>query len=440
VLNADRKKWTALGFAMVLAVLFTACGSDIPAAVNQAGTPTIVPSLTPSSTSTMVNISLSTGLTSTPPLSILVWWPAALYPDEKSAAARTLHGQLTAYTASTSQVVTVRVKRNDGLGSIYQTLLSGSVVAQSDMPDLALLRRSDLVLAVAAKLVEQIDTKSLPTADFYPAGLALGQVNGNQYGIPYVLEVQQIVYRTTALPTPPHTLDDLVANGQPILFPAGAAKGVNTTLLEQYLAVGGQIADNKGAPTLSIEPLRAVLHYYEQAAATKIVTPQILDYTSPLQYWQAFLSGKANLVQVDSTTYLAQRANLTNVGTMPILLSASATPTSAIDGWLWVVTTPDPDRQAQALSLLAWLIRNDQQGAFTQAMGVLPSQRSALAAWGNDSYAAFAGTLLEQTAIPPQDAINLRVAAALQSAFADVITGQKTADLAASDAQASVGQ
>ncbi len=442
MLSADKKKWTVLSVATLLTALFTACSSGAPAAVNQAGTPTVVPSLTANaiSTSAQTNTPTSSGLTSTPQLSILVWWPAALYPDEKSAAVRTLHEQLNAYTASTSQVVTVRVKRNEGLGSIYQTLLSGSVVAQSDMPDLALLRRSDLALAVAAKLVEQIDTKALSTTDFYPTGLALGQINGNQYGIPYVLEVQQVIYRTTALPTPPHTLDELVVSGQNILFPAGVLKGVNTTLLQQYLAMGGHITDSKGAPTLDIDPLRNVLHYYEQAVVAKVVSPQLLDYVNLSQYWQTFLNGKANLVQVDSTTYLAQRANLTNVGTIPILLPASSTPISAIDGWLWVVTTPDPDRQARALSLLSWFIRSDQQGAFTQAMGVLPSQRSALMAWGDDKYAAFAGTLLEQPAVPPQDVIDPQVASALQDAFVGVLSGRKTADLAANDAQASVAK
>jgi ABC-type glycerol-3-phosphate transport system substrate-binding protein len=293
-------------------------------------------------------------------------------------------------------------------------------------------------LAVAAKLVEQIDTSNLTTADFYPSGLALGQVNGIQYGIPYVLEVQQTVYRTTALPTPPRSLDDLVASGQNLLFPAGVIKGVNTTLLQQYIAAGGRIADDKGVPTLDVDPLRTVLHYYEQPTA--FAGMQLLDYTSPIQYWPTFLSGKANLVQVDSTTYLAQRANLTNVGTMPILLPAAAPSISAVDGWLWVITTPDADRQAQALSLLTWLIRSDQEAAFTKAMGVLPSERSALATWGDDSYTTFAGTLLDQTTIPPQDMIDPSIANALQTAFAAVLSRQKTADLAANDAQASVGK
>src|SRR6185503_19303061 len=152
----------------------------------------------------------------------------------------------------------------------------------------------------------------------------------------------------------------------------------------------------------NIDPLRTVLSYYEQAITAKVVGPQLLDYTNPTQYWQTFLSGKANLVQVDSTTYLAQRANLTNVGTLPVLVPASGTAVSAVDGWLWVVTTSDPDRQAQALSLLAWLVQSDQQAAFTHAIGVLPSQRAALAAWGDDKYAGFAATLLDQTSIPAQ--------------------------------------
>jgi ABC-type glycerol-3-phosphate transport system substrate-binding protein len=443
VLSAETKNCLGIStvtFAMIAAAL-TGCGST-PAAVDKSQAPTVVPTLAPVVTATSAALSTSAPLTvtSTGQVSIMVWWPAALYPDEKSAAAQTLRRQLENFTAASHQTVTVRVKRNDGLGSVYQTLLSGSAVAQSAMPDLALMRRSDLAQAVAAKLVVQIDSKVLSLTDFYPAGLALGQVNGNQYGIPYVLEVQQTLYRTTALPIPPRSTDDLIASGQPILFPAGVVKGVDTTFLQQYLAAGGHIADDKGAPTLDAGPLKTVLSYYGQAVSAKIVGPQLLDYTNSTQYWQTFLSGKANLVQVDSTTYLAQRANLTNVGTLPVLVPASGALVSAVDGWLWVVTTSDPDRQAQALSLLNWLVQSDQQAAFTHAIGVLPSQRSALTAWGDDKYAAFAATLLEQPSVPAQDMIDPGVAAALQAAFDSVLNGRKTADVAASDAVASVGK
>jgi len=62
-------------------------------------------------------------------------------------------------------------------------LLSGSIVAPSDMPDLALLRRS--VWPGRRRQIGRANRhEGTDKRDFIHPGLALGQVNGIQYGIP----------------------------------------------------------------------------------------------------------------------------------------------------------------------------------------------------------------------------------------------------------------
>ena len=375
-------------------------------------------------------------------LTIRIWWPSEVYPEAGSSAATILQSQLDSYRQNSGQNIEVRVKPSDGVGGIFQTLRSGNVAAPAAMPDLVLLQRSDLIQAVAGTLIQPIDPSALGTGnesnDIYPAAVALGQVNGIQYGLPYALAIDHFVYRVLAYPSPPSTASALLNAVQPVLFPAGTAKGVNATLLSQYLAAGGRVADDKGGPVLDKDALQSVLQFYEQAAAAKVVGPMLVDFTSAETYWPTFVQGKSDVAEVNSTFYLHQRGNLTGVAVLP-LLPISGNAVTSLDGWLWAITTGDPQRQLTAENALAWLMQPQQQAAFTEAVGELPSRHSALAAWKDQTYAAFADSILSARAIPAADQIDPAVAKALQKAFEDVLSGRKRAEAASSDAAASVG-
>jgi ABC-type glycerol-3-phosphate transport system substrate-binding protein len=301
------------------------------------------------------------------------------------------------------------------------------------MPDLILMRRSDLVQAAASKLIQPIDMRSLTSQDFFPSALTLGQINSVQYGIPFTLEFQHAIYRNSALSTPPQTLKDVLQTGQPYLFPGSATRGVNSTLLAQYIAAGGHIVNDKGAPVLERGPLLEVLEFYQQGIVDEIVGPQLLEYSELSQYWSLVIGDKANIANIDSTTFLAQRSKLLDLAPIPIPLPNSATLTP-LDGWMWVLTTANADRQARALDFVSWSLRADAQAQFTREMGVLPSQRSALQAWTNDTYAPFARTLLQQPILPPLDTVPPSVSSALQKAFEGVLSGRQTAETAADQA------
>ncbi|MBX3083722.1 MAG: extracellular solute-binding protein [Anaerolineae bacterium] len=383
--------------------------------------------------------------TATPTISavnnVVIWWPAAIYPDEDSTALALLNQYVARYQREQDVQVTIRVKRTEGTGSIYSTLSHASIVAPSVVPDLALMRRADLLAAANDSLLAPIDLTALAMDDLFAGSLRLGDVDGTQYGIPFLVDAQHSVYRRNAFEQQPQTLAQVLEAGQSFIFPANGAHGINSTVLTQYLSMGGRLADDQNAPVLDEAPLATVFTYYETAVKRALITTAWLDYANPEQYFGTSTGGKATLWLVNATNYLSIFSTDTNnlaYSPLPTLTDAK-TSVASVDGWMWVVTANDPTQRQQALNMMRWLMDSDRHGAFSSNLGWLPSRRSSLEAW-HTNYGTFAQTLLDEDAAPPLDMINPKVSAAMQAAFEDVLNGKMTAALAAQSAAAKIAQ
>ena len=391
----------------------TLVSADLPArnvAVRNAGTATPVP---------------ATPTPAPEQRTIRVWWPDELYPAEDSEAADILQSQFDLFRQTySSYTVEIRRKRSHGLGGILSSLRTAAPVAPGALPDLTLMRREDLITAAQEGLIVPLD-------DWMPADLsgnnlfsgvrALGEVGGVLYGIPYALNARHTLYRASVFEAPPQTFDDVLQAETPYLFAANDTP-VSWTVLLQYLAAGGQLVDEDGTATLSTDALQTVLEFYAEGEAAGIFTPALLDYTQPQDYWNVFVTGEAHLVTVDTRTYLSQQASVQSVAPS-IIPTANGTSLTVVDGWMWVVTTPNPDHQRQALAFLSWMMRVSHQSAFSEAFGVLPSQLRALRLWENQAYADFAQQLITTAVVFPEARRNNVAAVALQNAVLDVIKG-----------------
>ena len=133
------------------------------------------------------------------PTSMVIWWPEPLSPLDNSDAADLLSQQISAFqTAQGNVEVELRLKAVDGLGGIMSTLRAAGPVAPGALPDLTLMRRSDLQAAVQFGLIYPVGEGISPAVmdDLYPAALALGQVDEQLFGLPYMLEVQHTAFRS----------------------------------------------------------------------------------------------------------------------------------------------------------------------------------------------------------------------------------------------------
>ena len=372
---------------------------------------------------------------------IRVWWPDELYPQTAGEAEDLLLDQFEAFRLTyTSYDLDLRRKRTSGMGGIMPSLRTAGPVAPGALPDLTLMRRTDMLVAATEGLIVPLDSW-LPSdlvGDLLPGTQSLGTIDGALYGVPYALNLYHSIYRASMVEEPPVSFDDVLAQEQVYLFPAGTPP-VSWTLLLQYLAAGGRLADADGSPVLDREPLVAVLSYYERGVEKGLFNSTLLQYTRFDDYWNRFASAEAHLIDVDSITYLAHKNAVPSVGLIP-LPTLGGTPFTALDGWMWVVTTSDPDRQQQALVFLSWLMRISQQSSFTEAFGILPSQQRALRLWNDEAYAEFVRSLIELAESIPLVQRNDAASLALQTALVDVLGGASAETTADHALAALVGQ
>jgi ABC-type glycerol-3-phosphate transport system substrate-binding protein len=421
--------------ALTLAVAMVACEARLLPSAQPTSTATIVPSPTPTLTDAVPSlqgdralwpVNAAAQITPTPaPETVRVWWPDELYPHDDELALETLQTQWNGFAqAYPTLTLEVRRKRSSGLGGILSTLRTAVPVAPSALPDLTLMRRADMITAANEGLIVPLDDwlpSDLADSNLLPGVRSLGEINGVLYGVPYVLNVVHAAYRPAAMSAPPLSFADVLEGGISYLFPAGAIP-ISWTLLLQYRAAGGRLVDDTGAATLDAQPLLDVLTFYAQGVQAGLFSPVLLQYVRYDDYWNQFVTATSNLVAVDTLTFLGRRDSVPNARPVSIP-TPDGTPITALDGWLWVVTTANPERHQRVSAFLAWMMRVGQHSLFTEAIGLLPSQTRALRLWDDREYAEFAQDLLATAILVPEAQRNNSASLALQEALVDVLEG-----------------
>jgi ABC-type glycerol-3-phosphate transport system substrate-binding protein len=392
--------------------------TDTPIAVAQEPTPAPLPTLEPTS------IVLPT---------MVIWWPEPLAPLDNAEANELLSEQISAFKAAQGNIdVQLRRKMEGGVGGIMSTLRAASPVAPGALPDLTLMRRSDVTAAAQAGLIYPLDglISSGISNDLYRAALSLGQVNEQLYGLPYMLEVQHMAYSPLEMP-PPARFEDILAQEITFALPVAQIDQINHVLMVQYLDAGGLLPDANAA-NVNVDALFATLNFYEDALVQGLIDPAVLNYVSVADYQADLLAATLDGGLVNSTQYL----NLLEAG---VSLDFGPVPTVSgsiigeVDGWMWVLTTSSADRQALAGRFLNWMLNASRQGEYSQAVNMIPSQRTALQTWPDGPYIRFLRQLLNNAVPPLSDAEGGMLMRMMQNALVAVLSQASTADQAAQD-------
>jgi multiple sugar transport system substrate-binding protein len=326
-------------------------------------------------------------------------------------------------------------KKPHGKGGILDYLLTTQAVVPDLLPDLVLIDVDELRTAVQAELLQPLD-ELIPAdlvADLYPFARSSGTVGGRLYALQFQADLDHLVYNTGRMAVPPRSWPGVLSNPGPYIFPAGGQAGlVNDAFLLQYLAVQPQPAqDDPAGLLLDEDSLTAVLQYYQDGVSRGIFPPEILDYHTTDDSWRDYVAGEAALTHVSAHRYLRERGMLEIAA--PASIPAINGPATAINrGWALALVATEPARQSAAMAFMLKLMAPETNAAWNQAANYLPTRQSAMAHWDvGDSYTPFINQQLQAARQRPVIANYAQVAAALQEAVEDVVTGAATPEEAA---------
>ena len=377
-----------------------------------------------------------------------VWLPAPLITDESGDAFQLLGEHTAEFSASNNIDAIYRIKDVGKIGGIIASIRAAKEVAPEALPDVALMRRRDFGPALASEYLQSLETLfSSSLLNDLDDGVEFGQIPLQSgpalYGLPYFYDLLLSVH--TRPPAPARTqirFDDMLSDEVTFLFPAARANGLNQTFYLQYLAAGGMTPDG-GVMTVNEDALRAVLEFYEALAQRGLISADVLTYQSPAAYAADFASqlDRPQLAIFNASDYLAM------IDRQAVSVSAAEIPTadgkgsSILDGWLWVIVTPDRGRQALAARFLEWMMEPAFHADFARALYHLPSQPAIL----DQSLPAaadslFFSELLSSAALPLPEGEGGTAPRLMQEALAQVLHGDVSAKEATSQALAQLAE
>jgi ABC-type glycerol-3-phosphate transport system substrate-binding protein len=402
--------------------------ATLPPSVSTVGTPTAIPAipLTPLTTETPIS-----------PLTLSLWWPDTLAPTDRVEVTETLNQQINSFTEQLEETLEInfRIKRyTNEQGGLMPTLRTAHGVATGALPDLTLIRRSDLLLAVDAGLIYPMDGLVNPfvIGNLYPVALELGQVGDHLYGLPYMLDIQHMIYTQDALDTIEGTVqtsfEAVLASDLSLIMPTRRTLGLNLTFYAQYIHALNHANDGSILP-VNQNALETVLSFYESAYQEGVMDSSLLEYVSINDYASFVLNDdRFDIALITSTMYLTQRYNGRDDIHAFSIPTHDGDATGILNGWMWVVTTPNPERQALVGDFINWMMDVNRQAEFADITRTLPSQQPALQLTHADYVPidTYHAILSNAVVILPDGFSNL-TARAIQSALISVLSGEATA-------------
>ncbi len=367
-------------------------------------------------------------------ITLTMWTTEEFSPTEAITSGQILAGQVAEFEENHPEVrLEFLLKKPYGRGGILDYLLVTSPIVPELLPDLAIMDVDELQAAVQAGVLQPLDNQVSPelVADLYPFARQAALFDGQLWGLQYRAELNHLVYNTGKLTVPPRSWPGVLSSPGTYAFPAGGQGGlVNDSFLMQYLAVRPwPLESDPDAPFLDVDSLTAVLQFYEDGMSRGVFAPEILDYQTVDDCWSAYVAGEADLAHVSARRYLSEGDALPNASVAPIpAISGAGSPISR--GWALVLVATEPERQSLAAELMTRFMATETMANWNRAVGYLPTRQSATlasieAAEDSEafSYMRFIDQQLQAAQPRPRLSNYAQVAAALQEAVEDVISG-----------------
>jgi len=366
------------------------------------------------------------------PTTLRLWLPPQFDPSQDNPANRLLQEQLDAFVAQHPGVrIEVRSKALDGPGGLLDALSAANAAAPLALPDLILLPRAHLETAALKGLLTPFDglSTSLNDGDWYDYARELAQLQDSTFGLPLAGDGQVMLYRPAEVVDPPKDWAGMLASTNPLIFPAADKQALFT--LQQYLATGAPVQDADGRPILDPAVLTRVLDYFAQASTAGTMPFWLTQFTTADQAWEAYTGNSGNQIAAPISRYLQDLPGDSLAAPLPTENGEAFT---LVDGWVWALSNPQPDRHELSIALAEFLTSGDFLAKWSATAGFLPPRRSALSGWSDLSLRSLVRSIVESAHIsPPADVLTV-ISPAFQQATIEVLKQESDPQTAAQQA------
>lgn len=328
-----------------------------------------------------------------------IWLAPAFNPNNGSPAGELLQERLADFVTRHPGVeIEIRIKPEDGIGGLYQSLAATITAAPSILPDIITLNQDALRAAATDELIEPLDQYLEPPSSptWYDHTVTISRIEGTVFGLPFASDTEILAYRSFRYQTPPLTWSEILAGPESFLFPANDPLAKFTLI--QYLALGGSLIDESGNPQIDPIVLTEVLTFYSSAQSSDILSTSALQYSSAIETWEALVSERATSAVALLSEFLL-KGDLRVYSAVP-LPTQSEPGTGFAKTWSWAIVNHDPDHQELAAQVIDWLTEPEFLGSWTHALGMLPPTALALSEWPEGPETSLASSLV--TIVQPE--------------------------------------
>ncbi len=375
--------WVGLVWGL-LALLVAACSR--PQFPNPLSAPTSTPTPTPFPTPTPVPVPAEDAQTPTPTPITLIWWtPRWFSPEGEDPAARFIAEQIARFE---EQYPTVRVhtlvKRTRGKGSVRDYLEGAYKVAPALLPDVVTVNMEDIPTLSGLGIFQPLSALLPPEAvdGLYPVARTAGMWGDEWLAVQFEADFYHVVYWQERWAAPPATWDAVLNSEMrylPLLFSPEVEGEVADPVLLQYAAAGGALPTTELVP-LNEAALLSLFNFYDQAMRRGVITTTVASLADPDTLWEALLKQQADMVDIAARRYVQD-------GLARGELAVASLPTwdgkgrALVRGWGLAITTGIAERQQAAALFVAWLLRPEVLGPWSQYAARVPLHPDALQAW-----------------------------------------------------------
>ncbi|MEM7802979.1 MAG: extracellular solute-binding protein [Chloroflexota bacterium] len=337
--------------------------------------------------------------TQDPSIDLIVWLSPDIQANGNEAANEVFQTQIDQFLDSNPNIdLKVEFKVPVGQGGMINYFQTARTIAPSILPDLILVpsdQIEEFINLEAGFSIDEYITED-QAGDFFPAASQMGQIEGGWYGYPYVATgLTHVAYNPTVITeTLGVTWDEFSETSARMVFPASGSTGAQL-LYELYSTEGGSIYDEEGGLAIDEDTLARSLQLIQDGRQSGLILNISESIASEQESWLAYQQGEADMLFTSAERFLVQRQ--TNEDLQFSSVPSSRGPVvSQVEGWVWLISTPDPVRQQAASQLMIWLSNSGNLAEWSFVSNHIPIKRSAIAAWPEDPFSSFVTSEMER--------------------------------------------